>query len=1210
MEPVCNGLLDDETAEVLGSVTHTQLHESETGDKSSSIQLRTSARVFKKLKLDSQQQQQQQQLQLQQAATAVNSNPGAVAALKKDNDDKLVNETKPRARRAHEVWSPEDKNAFFEALNEYGKDFVAIQQHIGLKAKKRGEQVIKNRTQARHFYHRTWHKISKHLRFPDGVKKATRELYGLINFGEFRKKVGFVTERNSVKLNEMIYFGSTQIRVKGKTSRIKTPICKALRKLNELEECAEEVKLPSRVIVELKPRHNEAWARVQSLAHNPRVRTELPLNRRLATLISFFQTRWRLHDDKHRDRLIASSVSNTTGGTTASNSSSVSTHTSSNTSTAQTGLTNDDHINEVKSSLPKDEWVFCVAPQPGTQRVEASFKLTAIITSDKLSLYSHAERLGTDCRYILQQLQAATKGKLKVSGVKRPRTESSSDKNITGASNLTNITATSTFNNTNNSVTTSTDSFSTGFVHNNVNNNTVLENEQIQNSSVISLFSHLQSTNGISSIHSDKSPISVNELSLQQQKIDNNQPLVLQCGDNNTDNGISSLTSLLSPVCNSSNNNNSNSNNNSNEWVSPVKDDFDTESVTASKEKTAEILERVKSGWNSSNAGTTRVGELYVMFGSNSKLLLDYWWERTSNNCNVTSNEQKQNEHQQFSIAHKITNDAITNASVSKNNTSVAPLPLASSLLSSSSTSPSLSVNDSENCSTLDHYVSKTLNKLVSIAKLSFQKVKVQCPCGHVCDSDKNNIVSKYITRRVPSKLNKPSEINNDKFAGNAVNIVQTTNVTDGGLFTSALTPFSNVQHSGQMGTALTTTVTTTLTMTAVISTPAVNNSSSTTTDVSFISKPVADAVFKRPLIAPSQPKTDNSEAFKAQLDKFRLSRYCNRRGRTTKNVVVSRILPLLPKMPPKVMVIGNAGGTNYKPIVPAPPSTVTSVTSVGSPSSISGLNNNIIQHHLQHHKAKLNIDSSNTNNIICSSGSIPVLFSHSALTPVNTITPSSQSTTFMDIDKKGVFDKVSLSPSLSTSCDTENTRGVDTKGEDQHKADNFCNVSEFSYVSNNFSELNSGQDLSKQSSKLSSISEQLSNKNISNNSSCKMFDGLLTGVDITLLNTTESVSNNNSIIDNNCSNTQNIDLLSNPPSPTRILKEESILINNDDYSLSSLLGHLESPVKEVTKNNATLSDDNSLPDLHSLMYEDSMEFMGKFADLAAHINSEANENK
>ena len=57
-----------------------------------------------------------------------------------------------------------------------------------------------------------------------------------MNYGEIRKKVGFCTEKiMCMKLNELVYKGTIQIRVKGKTLRIKTPICRALRKLNRLQ---------------------------------------------------------------------------------------------------------------------------------------------------------------------------------------------------------------------------------------------------------------------------------------------------------------------------------------------------------------------------------------------------------------------------------------------------------------------------------------------------------------------------------------------------------------------------------------------------------------------------------------------------------------------------------------------------------------------------------------------------------------------------------------------------------------------------------------------------------------------------------------------------------------------------------------------------------------------------------------------------------------
>jgi hypothetical protein len=89
---------------------------------------------------------------------------------KPEKADFKQNEAKPK-KRSWELWSQDDKNTFFEALNEYGKDFDAIQNHFATKARKKGmvgEHLIKNKDQVRHFYYRTWHKISKHLKFSDG----------------------------------------------------------------------------------------------------------------------------------------------------------------------------------------------------------------------------------------------------------------------------------------------------------------------------------------------------------------------------------------------------------------------------------------------------------------------------------------------------------------------------------------------------------------------------------------------------------------------------------------------------------------------------------------------------------------------------------------------------------------------------------------------------------------------------------------------------------------------------------------------------------------------------------------------------------------------------------------------------------------------------------------------------------------------------------
>ncbi|XP_015603820.1 protein cramped-like [Cephus cinctus] len=198
-------------------------------------------------------------------------------------------------KRSCELWSMEDKNTFFKALNEFGKDFDALQSFFLSQGKKKGlpDNMIKNKEQIRHFYYRTWLKISKHLKFSEDVKKASQELYGLINYGELRRKLPRIHEKVHLKLNELVYWGSTQVRLRGKTMRIKTPICRALRKLNQLEDWQEEIKLPSRVTIELRPRTNLAWWEVQAAAMNPRVRTLVPVQRRLSSLLTFLQQRWK-----------------------------------------------------------------------------------------------------------------------------------------------------------------------------------------------------------------------------------------------------------------------------------------------------------------------------------------------------------------------------------------------------------------------------------------------------------------------------------------------------------------------------------------------------------------------------------------------------------------------------------------------------------------------------------------------------------------------------------------------------------------------------------------------------------------------------------------------------------------------------------------------------------------------------------------------------
>ncbi|MCI4384942.1 hypothetical protein PGIGA_G00044780 [Pangasianodon gigas] len=215
-----------------------------------------------------------------------------------------------RARRQWESWSTEDKNSFFEGLYEHGKDFEAIQNNIALKYKKKGKpaSMVKNKEQVRHFYYRTWHKISKHIDFNNAysrvLKKSSQELYGLICYAELRKKVGgLMDDKNVGKLNELIMQGATTVRSKGRNLRIKAPMCRALKKLCDPDGVSDEedqkpVRLPLKVALELQPRSNHSWARVQSLAHNPRLRMVVELHRKVSSLIEFLKQKWAVQDQR------------------------------------------------------------------------------------------------------------------------------------------------------------------------------------------------------------------------------------------------------------------------------------------------------------------------------------------------------------------------------------------------------------------------------------------------------------------------------------------------------------------------------------------------------------------------------------------------------------------------------------------------------------------------------------------------------------------------------------------------------------------------------------------------------------------------------------------------------------------------------------------------------------------------------------------------
>lgn len=262
--------------ELLGSVTtFTPLDGTDNGTRK-----RTSARVIHKMMLDS------------------IRPPTPPPIEKKENskeDHRSVPKTPVQEKPQRNGWTNIERNFFFEAINEYGKDFDSIAHYVNAKLKRKinSDPNYKTRENVRVLYFQTYSKLARFLKFSDDVKKNVQELYALINYGEMRKKLDFVHEKSYMKLRDLVYRGTVTIRVKGKNIKIKTPSCKTLRQINQMEAWQEEIKLPARIEVNIKPANIEAWRKVQNLAQNPRVKVTVALQKKVSSLINTLQHKWR-----------------------------------------------------------------------------------------------------------------------------------------------------------------------------------------------------------------------------------------------------------------------------------------------------------------------------------------------------------------------------------------------------------------------------------------------------------------------------------------------------------------------------------------------------------------------------------------------------------------------------------------------------------------------------------------------------------------------------------------------------------------------------------------------------------------------------------------------------------------------------------------------------------------------------------------------------
>ncbi|EDW81924.2 uncharacterized protein Dwil_GK25402 [Drosophila willistoni] len=581
------------------------------------------------------------------------------------------------------TWTNIERNCFFDALNEFGKDFESVANCINGKLKRRSSYnndhySFKTKDHVRQHYYQTYHKICKYVRYSEELKKPAQELYTLINYGEMRRKLQFLTEKHFMKLKHLVYHGQITVRCKGKNIRIKTPSCKALRRLNQLDDSLEDIRLPSKVEVLVTPLNMESFGRVQSLAQNPRGRVIVPLHKKLISFIQTFEYKWRSVNQRlNEERLLALSGSSAPSSSSSSSASVSSTPNSS-------GEQQERQQPQQQPASSTTEPSLCFQPKPGVAIHRPLLNITAYLNSVNICLTAYEERLGVKVR-------SETLGNIVMTTTaanKRARTESGSDKRSPDTKKpklLTSPTLEKSIDEVNPAATATP---TTTTVENN--------NVKVEISSGDELSEEIHDF-----------------LNGSIQEVEPSAPSAPTPAPPPPPTATTTTTTTTTSA-------------------SRAKRKEAKEAAAAAAARnfkpllSDEIIKRIRKGWTVLNAADITVGDLYVVLGQDSKLELDYYWcepapapagaAATTAASSISSNNEQQH-------------------------SGTSATPSSSSSTSSSSASTTSLPYNTNDCDSVERVkavttstVSNKLKHLLLVANLSERVRKRQCNCGHICD--------------------------------------------------------------------------------------------------------------------------------------------------------------------------------------------------------------------------------------------------------------------------------------------------------------------------------------------------------------------------------------------------------------------------------------------------------------------------------------------
>ncbi|KAH8342673.1 hypothetical protein KR067_010449 [Drosophila pandora] len=586
------------------------------------------------------------------------------------------------------TWTNIERNCFFDALNEFGKDFEAVANCINAKLKRRNansDYSFKTKDHVRQHYYQTYHKICKYVRYSEELKKPAQELYTLINYGEMRRKLTFLTEKHFMKMKQLVYQGQIMVRSKGKNIRIKTPSCKALRRLNQLDgksrssirnqfpthplslaDSLEDIRLPSKVEVVVTPANMESFGRVQSLAQNPRGRIIVPLHKKLISFIKTFEFKWRSESQR------------------------LSEEKSAYLSTVAPSTNNNNNETESNNPAPSLDPLLCFQPRPGVTIHRPLLSITAYLSSVNICLTAYEERMGFKVR---SESLANVPG-VPVATSKRPRTESGSEKRSPEAKKPKSGASPA--------LEKSLDEGGGG-----VGGTVVEENHaKVESSSGDELGEEIleflaggegavAATTETTEAAEPASAIPASAAPVPPAVVPPPPP--------------PAPSAPTAPA--------------STPTVSRAKRKEAKEAAAAAQARnfkpllSDDILKRIRRGWTVSNAADITIGDLYVVLGQDSKLELEYYW------CEIETTSAP----------------SVPSSSTCSNSNST----------STSSPATSLLPYNPNDCDSVERVkavtsstVSNRLKHLLMVANLSERVRRRQCTCGHTCDR-KRDLMSK-----------------------------------------------------------------------------------------------------------------------------------------------------------------------------------------------------------------------------------------------------------------------------------------------------------------------------------------------------------------------------------------------------------------------------------------------------------------------------------